>query len=118
MVEWTGQKLGSARTESRDHFSNRALAGQGYNRRPRLARLRGAYHLRSTVREVHVQDAEIERLCAQPGARRFGGGGHNVLTLQRRGNALEGGLTDRIGVNEKEPLCHAFAKISAEEICG
>jgi hypothetical protein len=31
---------------------------------------------------------------------------------------LEGCLSDGISVDEKEPLCHAFAQVSAEEICG
>jgi hypothetical protein len=118
MVEWPGQKLGGARAKSRDHFGDRAQAGHGHDWNPRLARLRGAYHLRSTVGQVHVQDADIEGFCAQPGARRLGGGSHNVFALQRRSDVLEGGLTDRIGVNEKEASCHAFAQISAEEICG
>jgi len=61
MVERPGQKFGGTRPKSCDHFSNRALAGQGHNRNPRLARLRGAYHLRPTVSQAQVQNAEIER---------------------------------------------------------
>jgi hypothetical protein len=118
MVERPGQKLGGTRAKSRDHFSNRALASQGHNRSPRLARLRSAYQLRTTFREVHVQDAEIERLRAQSGACRLCRRRHNVLALQRRGDVLEGSLYDGISVNEKEPLCHAWAQISAEEIFG
>ena len=118
MVERPGQKLVRACAKSRDHFSGRALASHGHNRYPRLTCLRGGYHLRSTVGEVHVDDAEIERLRAQPGARRLDGGSHDAFALQRRGDVLEGCLSDRIGVNQKEPLWHAFSQVSAEEIRG
>jgi hypothetical protein len=118
MVERPGQKFGGTRAKSCDHFSNRALAGQGHNRNPRLTRLRGAYHLRPTVSQAHVQNAEIERFGPQHGPRCLCGGCHTAFTLQRRGDVLEGCLSDGISVDEKEPLCHAFAQVSAEEICG
>jgi hypothetical protein len=118
MMEGPRQKLAGACAKGFHHFSDRAPAGQGHHRNPRLTGLRGAQHLRSTVGEVHVHDTKIEKLCAQTGLRRLRGGSHNVLALQRRGDVLEGCLSDRIGVNEKEPVCHALLQLSAEETRG
>jgi hypothetical protein len=118
MVERPGQKLVRACAKGRDHFSGRSLASQSHHRYPGLTCLRGAYHLRSTVGEVHVDDAKIERLCAQPSARCLDGGSHDAFALQRRCDVLEGCLSDRIGVNQKEPLWHAFSQVSAGEIRG
>jgi hypothetical protein len=90
MVERPGQKLTRACAKRCDHFGGRALAGHSHDRSPRLTGLRGAYHLRSAVREIHVHNTEIENLCTQLGTRRLPGGSHNILALQRRDDMLEG----------------------------
>jgi hypothetical protein len=55
-------------------------------------------------------------LRAQHGTRRLGAGSHDAFAPQRRGYVLEGYFSDRIGVNQKEALWHAFSHLSAEEI--
>jgi hypothetical protein len=118
MVERPGQKVAGACAKGFDHFDDRALAGHAHDRNPRLTGLRSAYHLSSAVGDVHVHDAEIEGFRAQPGSRRLRRGGHNILALQRRGDVLEGCLSDGIDVNEKEPVCHGLFQTSAGESQG
>jgi hypothetical protein len=79
-----------------------------------LTRLRGAYHLATALGQVHISDAEIERLGAQAGARGLHRGSHNTISPQRRGHVLEGGLYAGIGVNQKEALWHACSRVSSE----